>query len=1063
MEIRLLGPVEVWVDGCQVDLGPPKRRAVLALLAMRIGVATTIEQLIDFIWDDSPPDAARRVVIVHVSRLRAALLGVGIALETSSAGYVLTAPAESIDAHRFRAEVTRAGSLADVGQRSEVLGTALALWRGPALFGIGLSSGRDTLAAGLERLRMRAVEHRIAADLELGRHADLEAELAELVAQHPTHEQFSAQRMLAALGAGRRTEALEEYERLRLRLADDLGVDPGVEVQDVFRKVLRAGDQAEPERVTVPKHLPSDVRGFRGRDAQLARLDDLHSGGAGLVVVSGMGGVGKTALVVRWAHRRVADFPDGQLYANGYAYAGSTPLGATGLLTQFLRALGVPNAEIPLDVGELQQAFRTAIAGRRMLIVVDNVADPELIRAVSPGTAGSLLLVTSRDRLMGVVALDSAASLRLGPLGDDDAEAVLHAGLPDWCVRAEPTAAAALAQACGGLPLALRIAAANFDADHDGSLESYHAAVTAAGPLAALRIDGDARASLGTVFSWSYDRLPPTAARAFRLLGAQPLREWDRLAAAAVLDVTPAEVDAVMPQLVRAHLLDQSAPGSYAMHDLLRDYAASLAGADADGALRRLLSYYRAATHVAMDAYLPQERRRRPASLPTSVALPDIADATGGLAWLNVEADRVVTLVHAAERSGHARDAIDLTYIVHSFLFSTSMLDRLMSMSSPTMRAAQAIGDPAGEGLALQIRGRVELSAGQADAEAHLLEALAKRREAGDVPGTATTLGVLGSMYVSNGRAQEAFEALEGALDAHTAFRDTKGQAATWNSLAFLHRLQGRLSDAADCLQQALRIAVDDGNSAAAAAIRANIGAISMAELRYPEALRLHEEALENARGEQKVVLILAMLNNIGRIHLERGHLEKARAVLVEAQELARTTNERIEESWTVGQFGRIELEAGNPKAALRHLEAALFTARTRDIKHAESDWLYDIGRCRLALDDTTGAEAAFTESRDLAVRIEAPDNEAVALAGLAMVALARGQVVDAVQLAQQGAEIAVRSGMREAEIKVRRYLAEALHAAGRHDEAHAQATEVRAAHIAAGFRDPVEPRGVLA
>ncbi len=491
-------------------------------------------------------------------------------------------------------------------------------------------------------MRLTAIEERAEIMLMLGRAAATAAELTGLVREHPLREALRGQLMLALYRCGRQADALATFADGRRVLVEELGLEPGPGLRRLHEQILAADPALGPPAATVtlagpehiwaaPAQLPGDVDAFTGRAGELASLDKLAAmigppGGAGppgagpaatVICVSGTAGAGKTALAVHWARRVRAAFPDGQLYVNLRGYDPGQPVPAGDALAGFLRALGVPGQDIPRDVDERAAAYRTLLDGRRILVVLDNASAVEQVRPLLPGSPSSLVLVTSRDSLAGLVARHGARRLDLDRLPQQDAVALLRALIGD---RAEiqPDGTATLARRCARLPLALRVAA---------ELAAASPAMTVAqlaGELAdeQRRLDlldagGDPGSAIRGVFSWSYGHLPDEEARAFRLLGLGPGPDIDARAAAALTGTPPAQASRMLELLARTHLIHRTRPGRYGLHDLLRAYAAGLAAAgDAEGerqaALTRLFDYYLAAAAAAMDILVPAERHLRP-------------------------------------------------------------------------------------------------------------------------------------------------------------------------------------------------------------------------------------------------------------------------------------------------------------------------------------------------------------------------------------------------------------------------------------------------------------------
>jgi DNA-binding SARP family transcriptional activator len=586
---KLLGPVECTVKGHRVDLGSAKQRTVLAALLADAGRLVPWSTLIDRVWDQAPSTDARGVLYTYVNRIRRVLELAhpagdrSVALVRRTGGYALSLDPDQVDLHRFRRLVTAAYDRRRPDpERSELLEEALALWDGTALAdlpGAWAARMRDTW----NRQRLDAAVQWARAELRLGRPERVIGPVEELSAEYPFAEPLAGTLIRALAAAGRDAEALDHYARTRAHLIDKLGTEPGPELREVHRSILRGTrGQAPAARHPAPAQLPAEVPAFVGREAELAELARLSApaGRSSLVMVSGTAGVGKSALAIRWAHQARESFPDGQLYVNLRGYDPQQPVPAVEALAGFLAALGVPARDLPLDLDERAARYRTQISGRRTLILLDNASSAEHVRPLLPGTPSCVVVVTSRDSLAGLVALHGAHRLDLDLLPTADAVALLRT-LVGARVQDEPEAATVLAGQCARLPLALRVAAELATARPASPLaELVSELADQRRRLDLLDAGGDPRGAVRAVFSWSYRRLPADAARAFRLLGLHPGPDLDPHAAAALTGERLDATRRLLGVLVHAHLIEPVRAGRYGMHDLLRAYATDLAHAE---------------------------------------------------------------------------------------------------------------------------------------------------------------------------------------------------------------------------------------------------------------------------------------------------------------------------------------------------------------------------------------------------------------------------------------------------------------------------------------------------
>ncbi|MEU9099122.1 BTAD domain-containing putative transcriptional regulator [Streptomyces sp. NPDC048361] len=730
MEFRVLGTVTVATeDGAFLALGPAKRRSLLAMLLLRPNTAISVERLTEALWDEEPPQHSRTVLQGHVSRLRALLAehdadAYGIELVTQGSAYVLRLPETLIDAHRFEELVALARGGRAPGDAVLMLREALALWQGPALTGTVPSPPLQGAVHTLEELRLAAVEALAEAYGQLGEYGRAAAVLRTEAVAHPLREPLSAALMLALSRSGRQSDALEWFHRTRRLLADELGVDPGPALSEAYAVVLRAGVPAttadpsaaaaesdpgpEPEPAfAVPELLPRRPRGFSGRQAELAALGRATAGQYGAIaLVTGGAGVGKTALAVQWAHERQSDFPDGRLFADLCGYSDTPARQVTVVLREFLLALGVPVQRVPETEAGMGALYRSLTADRRILVVLDNARDSEQVRPLLPGGDHSVTLVTSRDRLGGLVASDAARPVRLDELPAADCTALLAAVLGEDRVAAEPGAAARLAELCDGLPLALRVTAARLAARPQWTLAALADELAdEQRRLSLLRVEDT---GVAAALRLTVQQLPEQARRMFRALGLHTGSELDRYSAAALAGCTPDQAAAALERLAAAHLVVESGPhgpgrpgsapasvhpgslpgpadpGAYAhlgsphpgradahpnlplgsvhpgradaytLHDLVRLYARALAPeADPDG-LTRLLDHY---LHTGLVATATAEPGSQPCFAPPPgarrpAAVREFEDRQAALAWYEAERATLRGAVAAAVGAG---------------------------------------------------------------------------------------------------------------------------------------------------------------------------------------------------------------------------------------------------------------------------------------------------------------------------------------------------------------------------------------------------------------------------
>ena len=530
-EFRILGPIEAVVGGEPVDLGPPKRRLVLALLALECDRPVAVDRLVELSWE-TPPPAARRVIFAHIAKLRKALAGVHIV--STPPGYALRVDPESVDVHRFRRLLAHAAADRDPGQRSALLDEALELWRGPPLD--GLTGGpAERLCHGLEEQRLSALEDHAEARLATGHHAVLVGELSGHLFRHPHRERLAACLMLALYRCDNTAAALQVYRRTTAALGAELGLDPSHTLTSVHEAILRrdpavaappivspARPPAEVHRTPLeagPAQLPAAVFGFAGRRAELAQLDRLltetgaEPGAVRIAAICGPAGIGKTALALHWSHRVADRFPGGQLYVNLHGSGtGAAQLSPPGVLRGLLDSLGVPGQRVPAGVEAQAALYRSLLAGRRVLVVLDDARDTDQVRHLLPGTPGCLVVLTSRDPLAGLVAVEGAHPVLPDALTTGEARDLLAGRLGLRRVGAEPAAAEEIIAYCAHLPLALAVVAGRAATSPGRSLAAMAAEMRAEfGHLG--HPGGDSAGRRHAALSWSYRRLGVESAR----------------------------------------------------------------------------------------------------------------------------------------------------------------------------------------------------------------------------------------------------------------------------------------------------------------------------------------------------------------------------------------------------------------------------------------------------------------------------------------------------------------------------------------------------------------------
>ncbi|GAA0470312.1 SARP family transcriptional regulator [Paractinoplanes deccanensis] len=664
IEVRVLGPVTILLDGEPVTVRGNQALAVLAMLAAAHGRPVAADRLIDRLWGAAPPAGAAAVLQSHVSRLRRSLephrppRGAAELLVSEAPGYALRLPAGALDAGRFEQGVRAADGLPPAGALDR-LRAALELWRGRPYEQFADHEWAAAEVARLTELHHTARERVVAALLRLDRADEAIPAARALTADDPLRGEPWRLLALALWAASRSGDALAALGEHRRVVADELGLDPDPAlaaleqaIREQRAEVLEAAVRPAPSPIR-PAQLPRAAPVFAGRASELRRLDR-HT--PALVVISGTGGVGKTTLALRWAHRAAERYPDGQLHVDLRGFGPEDAAADPGdVLAAFLGALGVPDQRIPPSTPERTALFRSVLAARRMLVVLDNARDSDQVRPLLPGNPGCAVVVTSRSHLIDLVVTDGAHPLRLDAFRPAESVAYLRRRLGDEVVDADPRARDAIVERCGGLPLALALVCAR------GAfpLAEIDAELAYADGLDGFAVAG-VKHDLRAVFSWSYRRLEPLAARMFRLIALHPGPDLSIAAAAALAGTEVAVARALLRRLADDHLLAEHRPGRFVLHDLVRAYARETAGRvdpaeDRAAAVTRLLDF---ALHSAGNAARAQHPFRRPVMVgdaPPGVGPVRFADAAAAIGWLDLEYDNITALLELcrAERPGH--------------------------------------------------------------------------------------------------------------------------------------------------------------------------------------------------------------------------------------------------------------------------------------------------------------------------------------------------------------------------------------------------------------------------
>ncbi|MFG3332102.1 BTAD domain-containing putative transcriptional regulator [Streptomyces tendae] len=951
LRFAVLGPVRAWRGSDALPSGSPQQRALLAALLLRDGRTATAPELIDAVWGDDPPSQALAVMRTYMSRLRKTLSSAHLVSE--SGGYALRLPPGSLDLGLAQSLADQAESARTSGDRESartLLDRSLSLWDGEPLAGVP-GPRAETERTRLLEWRLQLLEIRLELDLELGHHAEIVSELTALTAAHPLRERLRELLMVALYRSGRQAEALAVYADTRRLLADELGVDPRPELSDLQQRILNADvdlSHPEPPSASVapvrvrPAQLPAAVPDFTGLTGFVEELrDTLAAGAEGQVMaisaLSGIGGIGKTTLAVHVAHAARRHFPDGQLYVDLQG-TGFRPAEPEAVLGDFLHTLGVRSADLPDSLQARSALYRSLLDDRRVLVLLDNARDAAQVRPLLPGTAGCAALVTSRARMAG---LAGAHLVDLDVMSPEEALLLFTRIVGEERVRADRRAALDVVEACGFLPLAIRIAASRLAARR-----TWTVSVLAAKLVDERRRLDELQAgdlAVKSTFELGYGQLEPTQARAFRLLGLADGPDISLAAAAAVLDLPEPDTEHLLEALADCSLLESVTPGRYRFHDLVRLYARACAERDEqpseqEAALERLLGFYLATASGVYALERPGDRFPAHLSDPRHTGLT-FAEPQAAQDWLYREAGPLLACVQQATgRPGMLRRAVDLLWAAKDLVESGARAKQYEAAAVALRDAACAAGDRGAEGRARTTLTNVHIVAGrftEADDEAR--QAMELAHQANDPLLSCWAPNDRGIIAVHQGRYDDGERYLSDAIDGFRADANLVGEASALCNLSRVHVAVGRLDSAIELAQQGI-------------AIYERMG--------LP--LRL-------ANGRYTLGIALT----------QAGRIDEATHQLGEALPLFRDGHQVLWEGMTHLRLAEAHLAANRPSQAAAHAEQALVL---RDIGGAWrlANVLVVLGKALHAVGGTDRARACWLEALDVFEATNASESDYV-------------------------------------------------------------------------------------
>ncbi|SCL40518.1 AfsR/SARP family transcriptional regulator [Micromonospora aurantiaca (nom. illeg.)] len=952
MRFGILGPLRVGGGEATVTAG--RDRTVLAMLLLRPGRVVPVEDLVDAVWEERPPATARTQLQICVSRLRQRFAALGLpagTIVTDPAGYGIRIEPDDLDADMFARAVETARAEAAAGRFAEArrhYRAALALWRGPALAGIPARLVR-LRAQALDEQRLAVLEDCVDVELRLRRGTELVDELTEAVEHNPLRERLRGQLMLALSAVGRQADALAVYREGRRIYAEELGIEPGAALQELHQRVL-GGDLVlgVPEsRVTAPvRALPRAISDFTGRQQTVARLvKEVAEEGSRVQLLDGMAGSGKTTLAVQVASALVDRFPDAQLFVDLHGHSDRSPLSTAAAAAILLQQLGVPAERVPADLAGRLAMWRSELADRRAVVVLDNAADAAQVVPLLPNGRDCTVLITSRRRLVGV---DAGRPTSLPVLDADEAVELLARVAGAERVDAEPEAAAEVARRCGHLPLALRLAGARLAHRPRWRMADLAERLAgAADPLAELTVG---ERSVARAFALSYEQVPPVVQRVFRLLGLHPGSRIDNRVAAVLAELPLSEAQDALDELVDAHLVEEVEPGRYRLHDLIREYAHTLGaeretGDERRAAIARLLDHH---LHVAAAIALTLEQTAPHGIFARSEPVrPDLVAATVvlGRPWLEENRSTLTALVRLAEAEGFLRQSWQLARVGWTVNFYGGHLDDLIETHQIGLRAAERLGDD------------------EAVATMHNYLASADYRRA---------------RFAEVIRRMEVVVGIYRRLDRPVELRKALDNLGTAYAVDGHHRQAIEMYDASAALARRL----DD--PFALTNMLNNLSLCLMWSGRYDEALRKCRHHLALARQVGDPRQLGNAVGHLGMVRHRRGERGPARRLLRTGLTLKRKIGNRYGEGELLNELGMMEREEGRPEqAAALHREALMAMNDAGDLG----------GQCasrnllaRAMLDQGDVASALDLHRRVLtdATRLSARYEQACALDGMA-------------------------------------------------------------------------------
>ena len=879
VRFRVLGPVRAWRGPAELDLGPHQQRAMTALLVVRANQLVPVDDLIELLWEQDPPGSAVNVIHKYIGAIRR-LLEPGLAARTSGrwltrhgGAYRLAADEDTSDLIAFRRMAADARSAhADdrPGDALDHLVAALTLRRGACGEGLELYGRHRDYFTTVDQEFVSAVVEAADAALASAQPLRMLPLLRQVAVGEPLNESLQARLMLMLAATGQQAHALQHYQAVRERLGDELGVDPGPEMRAAYSRVLRQefpvaayGNQSSAAVAAgfPPAQLPADLSTFAGRESALSRVAQMLSpGGArptvAVCAVDGMAGIGKTTFAIHWAHRIAGHFPDGQLYLDlrGFDATDSATAPSDALHT-LLYPLGVPAGHIPDGLDTRAGMYRSILAGKRVLIVLDNARDVRQIRPLLPGSQGCLVIATSRNPLTGLAMTDGARLLTLNLLSSATARQALERRLGVGRVEAEPEATEEIIRLCGRLPLALAIVSARAAAHPGFTLASIAADLRRSqGRLDAFGTAGVA-ADARTVFSWSYHHLSPQAGRLFRLLSVQPGADITARASASLLGVPPDETGQLIAELTNTSLLTEHRPGRYSCHDLIRAYATELAeGTDSRAerhqALARLLSHYLHSSYAAQVALTPHPAPIAPDPPLPGVTPEQFSGHESAMSWFAAERRVLNASVRLAAGSDFGFPAWQLALTMRQFYQWRGFYHDWVTAMETALEAAVRHADLPGQGHVLRSLAGAALHLNWHDETVRYLErAQAIYTELGYSAEQANLDALFGLVFTRQGKLRLAIEHSQKALELYRGAGCRRGEARAIVAIGTAQSMLGDYEQAVSHIERGIAFTQEAGTLREEGKARKDLGVVHSRLGRQKSAVEQFKQALVLLRG----------------------------------------------------------------------------------------------------------------------------------------------------------------------------------------------------------------------